>query len=304
VTWQTPPGEGWPQDPGQGGGADQPDRPGLAGRPGQPASFHVAPGWRPEGQPTGPRGRRKLGRIVAFALLFAVGLGGLAVSAVGIAHQLLPRQFTAAQRREITAWEVERRWRALPSSAIFPDRVRYVVPSDVVDATSELALAARRLSIGPQTGCAAALSAATARILTRYGCTAVLRATYVDASGSMVATIAVAVLPGSAAASTALNALDGANSGVGKLIRAMRVPGTPAAGFGQAQRQVSNAVDAGPYLILSTAGFAEGGHRGPVAIDSYLDQEMTAFASGLVSFASRMLGHLPPTPACPGTPGC
>jgi hypothetical protein len=238
-------------------------------------------------------------------VLLAVGLGGLAVSAVGIAHQLLPRQFTAGQRREITAWELERRWRALPSSAIFPDQVSYSVPSTAVNGTKGLALVARRLSIGPQASCAAAVSTAAARILSRYGCTAVLRATYVDASGSMVATVAVAVLPGTVAAQTALRALDGVDpGGAGTQVRAMRVADTPAAGYRQGQRQLSEATDAGPYLILSVAGFAEGGYRGPVAVDSYLNAEMGAFADGLVRTAQHTLGSKPPAPSCPGTPGC
>ena len=48
-----------------------------------------------------------------------------------------------------------------------------------------------------------------ARVLAAYGCTTILRATYADATGSMLVTVGVAVLPSSAAATdaAALNSL-------------------------------------------------------------------------------------------------
>jgi hypothetical protein len=110
------------------------------------------------------------------------GLAGLAISALGIAHNILPRQFTVAQRHQITAWEFERRWRALPAGAMFPDSVSYTILSGDFDSTSGLILQARLLSISPATSCAAAVSGAAAQALSQYGCTAAMRATYVDSS--------------------------------------------------------------------------------------------------------------------------
>jgi hypothetical protein len=239
-----------------------------------------------------------------FALLLAAGLAGLAVSAVGIAHQLLPRQFTVAQRRQIATWELERRWRALPAGAIFPASVSYSVPSADFYSGSGLTLQARLLRVSPETSCAAAVSGQAAVILGRLGCTDAMRATYVDASGSLVATVAVVVLPGSGAERAAAKELTGTHGFSPSLVRALRVAGTPAGEFGQAERQLTQAVGAGPYLILSTAGFADGRRHVRLAADHYLDDEMTSLASGLVDSAERVLGKPLPPIACPGAPGC
>ena len=60
------------------------------------------------------------------------GLGGLAVAGRGIAGQLEPRTFTAAQRQRIMAWEVARRWRQLPAGRIFPANGLFPTNSPVV----------------------------------------------------------------------------------------------------------------------------------------------------------------------------
>jgi hypothetical protein len=121
-----------------------------------------------------------------------------------------------------------------------------------------------------------------------------------------VATVAVAVLPGTAAAKAALAALTGSYGSdmPVTLVRTYRVARSPAADFGPAQRQFSSVMSAGPYLIISTAGFADGRHRVQVAADKYLDREMSSFAGGLTLAAGHILGSRPPTPVCPGAPGC
>lgn len=258
----------------------------------------------PRGRPRRPPGRRR--RAVAFTVLLAIGLCGLAVAAVGIAHQLLPRQFTAVQQREITGWEMARRWRVLSAGKIFPATVAYAVAANYLEATTSLPLRAQLLAISPETSCATALSATAAQVLDQLGCSTVLRATYVDASGSMVATIAVAVLPGTAAARTAITDLGGTArvaAGSGD-VHALAIARSPAAGFADADRQLSSAMSAGPYVIMSTAGFADDRQQQPGASDHYLSNEMTSFAIGLVTSAQKVLGALPRTPVCPGAPGC
>jgi len=258
----------------------------------------------PDRPGAGGRVARRRRRFALFAILLVMALAGLAVAAVGIAHGLLPRQFTATQRRQISDWEMERRWRVLSAGKIFPASVTYTVPATDLNATgSGLTLHAERLAISPVTGCAGALDPAASSVLTRYGCSTVLRATYLDASGSMVATIAVAVLPASTAASSAYTVLPGTAAGAPGPARALPVPGTPAAGFGDAERQLSSGVAAGPYVILSTAGFTDDrGER--VASDPYLSEEMDSLANGLVSSVQNILGRQPPRPVCPGAPGC
>jgi len=245
---------------------------------------------------------RRRRRFAVFSLLLVVSLAGLAVAAVGVARAVLPRQFTAAQRRQISNWEMQRRWRDLPAGTIFPASVSYTVPANVLN-TGSLTLHAQRVAISPAASCAGAFDPAAGSVLARHGCSTVLRATYLDASGSMVATIAVAVLPGSTAASAAYGGLPATGAGSPGPALAYAVPGTAAAGFGDAQRQLSSGVVAGPYLILSTAGFADDrGER--VSLDPYVSGEMDSLANGLVTSVQNSLGKQPPAPVCPGAPGC
>jgi hypothetical protein len=237
-------------------------------------------------------------------VLLAAGLVGLAVSAVGIAHQLLPRHFTVAQQHAIATWEIERRWRAVPADAIFPASVPYYLPASLLNSTHGMALHARLLGISPATSCARAASGLTLRALRANGCSDTLRATYADASDSLVATIAVAVLPGVTAAREAVNQLTGSGARHPSPIRTLAIARTPAANFGAAQRQLSYVTAAQSYVIMATAGFADGRGRVHLAADGYLDNELTSLAYGLVGKAKSVLGGPPAMPACPGAPGC
>jgi hypothetical protein len=249
------------------------------------------------------RGGGRGPRAVAFGLVLAVGLFGLGTAAVGIAHRLLPRRFTVAQQRQIMGWEMERRWRVLPAGKIFPAVVPYTVSAAALAAPASLTLQAERLGISPQESCSAVVTTAAASVLEHSGCSTAFQATYVDSSGSIVATLVVAVLPASSAASTAARALKAATYGAAGPAQTFPVAGTPAAGFGDAQRQLSHVAAAGPYVILSTAGFTDG-RPGLVATDDYVDAEMASLSEGLVSSAQRVLGKPPPLPVCPGAPGC
>jgi hypothetical protein len=238
--------------------------------------------------------------------MLAVGLCGLAVSAAGVATQVLPRRFSIAQEHQIETWEVARRWRALPESAIFPATVPYRVPGPDLYSTTSLALTARRIGVSTPATCADGASPAAARILGRYQCTALLRATYTDSSGSMVATVGVAVLSGSAAASTAEGRLASTAKFDGPQgVRPAAVPGTLASRFDDAQRQLSVNARAGPYLILATVGYANGRPRaGDIGADDYLSAEMSSLAQGLDDAVTGVLGRPAPVPDCPGAPGC
>jgi hypothetical protein len=242
-------------------------------------------------------------RAVACSLLLAIGLVGLGAAAVGIAHRLLPRQFTPAQQRQIIGWEMARRWRVLPAGTIFPASVSYTVPAAALDGSAGLTLHAQRLGISPPESCSSALSAAAASALDRSGCSTVLRATYVDASGSMVATVAVAVLPAGTATGKVVSDLRSAAGGAAELVQTFPVAGTVAAAFDDNERQLPAMAAAGPYVILSTAGFSDG-RLEQVSGDHYVRSEMTSLADGLVSSAKQVLGKQPAEPVCPGAPGC
>jgi hypothetical protein len=249
-------------------------------------------------------GRRQRGwrRGLSVAAL-ALGMAGLAASAAGVAAQLLPRTFTAAQQQRITAWQIGRRWRTLPAGKIFPATVSYQLPGYALDAPAELPLTATRVGIGRQASCAATAEAAAGAVLARHGCAAMLRATYLDSTESLLVTVGVAVMPddsGAAAVASQLSRGPQPRPGV----RPLAFPGTLAARFGSRQRQLSWAVSAGPYLILSTVGYADGMPVEPVATDAYVDQEMSSVADGVADAVGTPLGALPGPPKCPGAPGC
>jgi hypothetical protein len=243
--------------------------------------------------------------MAAFSVLMAIALFGLAISALGIAHQLLPRQFTPAQQGKITAWEQSRRWRALPAGQIFPPKVSYALSATTVEGNQGLNLTATRLGIGSSTGCAQSLPAATAQVIDKFGCAAVLRATYADSTSSLVATIAVVVLPDAGKAQAAASQLKAESPGAKlALVEPLSVAGTEAATFGDEQRQQSDVTSAGPYLIMTVAGYADGRPHVRHSGHPYTDLEMDNFSSGLASSAQRVLNPTLPTPNCPGAPGC
>lgn len=98
-----------------------------------------------------------------------------------------------------------------------------------------------RAGIARPAACARAADPAVAQVLTRAGCVTVLRAAYVDASGTEVVTVGVAVMRNTAAATQASQAVG--SDGIG--VDAYPVPGTAASRFGNAQVGVPAPV-AGP----------------------------------------------------------
>jgi hypothetical protein len=275
----------------------QPDAPGGDNRPPHQATAAGRParaaGWR---------------RGLALAAL-ALGLCGLAAAAAGVANQLLPRQFTPAQQRQIIGWETARRWRQERAGRIFPAAVSYQLLGAAVNSSRGLSLTARRVGIARQASCRVAADHGAARVLDRLGCQALLRATYVDATGSMLTTVGVAVLPSSAAAAEAADDLSAARAGRGSGgpapgVLAVGFPRTLASEFGDRQRQIAAVTSAGPYLIMSAAGFSDGRPWVPIASDRYAAAEMSSFAVGLATAIGSPLAAAPPVPHCPGSPGC
>jgi len=251
-----------------------------------------------------PVGRRRDGwRLGVTLMALVIGLAGLVASATGVAGQVLPRRFSAQQAQKIVAWETGKRWRTMPAGKIFPDSVTYQLPAYDMTAGNQLPLVAERVGIAPQTTCAAGTDPATARVLSAGHCTAVLRATYADETDSLLVTVGVAVMPGSAAAKSAaaqVSHIRQQPSGV----RAAGFPGTLASAFGDQQRQLSLVDSNGPYVFLSAVGYADGRPQVPVSSDPYADEEMTSFADGVSDVVEAALGSSPPPPTCPGAPGC
>ncbi len=283
-----------PENPGEGSIPVQTD-------PVDRRRWHAEPGAAEPAEPP-PAGQSRL-RSGLTVVAVVLGLAGLAASAAGIAVQVLPRRFSAVQQRQIMGWESARRWRASPAARIFPATVRYQLPSFALSGSAGLSLQARRVGIARRANCAAGADPAAAAVLSRHGCAAMLRATYTDATGSLVVTIGVAVMPGTAATAASIRALP-SRHGVRSGVRPLAFGNTLTAGFGSPQRQLSYAVAAGPYLILSVAGYADGRPRVRVSSNAYAQDEMASLSNGVADAVSAPLGALPSPPTCPGAPGC
>jgi len=269
---------------------------------------------QPRREPQGPRRpRRTWGRRAAALSALLLGLAGFAISATGLATQLLPRQFSAAQRQQIVNWEIASRWRQLTAGQIFPASIRYQLSAAVLQDATPLDVDALRIGIAPQSDCGAGVTtSAAAAVLLRDGCEAVLRATYVDATRSYIVTVGVAVLPSDAAAAqasrslsqprlTAAHSTETDTLAAGILV--VRYHGT-AAGVYDYSRQISASFASGPYLVMYAAGYADSRLRVPLASDRYSDAEMTSLAAGIAQSVADTLAAQPPSPHCPGTPGC
>lgn len=243
---------------------------------------------------------------MALIAVLALGLSGLAASAAGIAGQVLPRRFTIGQQQQIMAWETAGRWRALSAGQIFPAAVSYQISAADLESAAGLTMSAHRLGISPQASCTAGADPQAARVLNRYGCRAVLRATYADSTGSLLLTVGVAVLPDSQDARDAAEALAAAPGSGGLLpsVRAAPVAGTAAAHFADRMRQLAWSNSAGSYVILSAAGFADGRPRVTISADAYVALEMDQAADGVNDAVIAELGKAPQVPRCPGAPGC
>jgi hypothetical protein len=244
-----------------------------------------------------PRPGRWRYRVLLAGLIAA--LAGLTISVVAIAVHLLPRTFSSAQQQQIIGWEMGKRWRTWPAGRIFPASIPYQLAAAALDSGTMVRLDARRVGIAAQASCRAATDPAVARVLARHGCQAVLRATYQDSTGTFAVTVGVAVLPGLSQASSSAHQLPR-----GSGVRAVRFGHTLVAGFGDAARQLSSATAAGPYLIMSTVGYADGRHHVRESADPYDKDEMLSVANGISGWISARIGAVPPAPHCPGGPAC
>ena len=273
------------------------------------------PGQLPDPRTGGRHGRRQTGgrhgrRPAVVVAALVIGILGLSLSALQVATGLLPRKFTPAQQQQIMAWEVAGRWRELPAGAIFPATTTYP-PPEVLNDGGALTLTTRRLGIARQASCQQAVDLAAAPALARGSCQALLRATYVDGTGTYLVTVGVAAFPGSTQAAAAQQTLSSpALSHAGDVnalaagVRTASFTGTPAAGFTDARRQLSGSLSAGPYVVLYTIGYADGRPMVPVGVDGYTYAEMSSMGEGLANSIAGKLSAPPPVPHCPGAAGC
>jgi hypothetical protein len=261
----------------------------------------------------GPPRRARRGRRAVALIALMLGVAGLGVSVAGLAVQVLPRQFTPAQQHQIEAWEIASRWQQLTAGQIFPATVSYSLSAAVLQDEVPLSLDAVRIAVAPQSACAQGVtSKAAAAVLSRSGCRAVLRATYVDATRSYILTIGVAVLPTASAARDASLGLSQTKlttrrsrhtSQLTPGVEVVRFRGA-AAGRYDYSRQIAANFSAGPYLVMYAAGYADSRPQVTVSEDSYSEAEMTSLAVGVAQSVAHTLTAAPPVPHCPGAPEC
>lgn len=233
----------------------------------------------------------------------AVGLIGLATSLTGISIGISPRHFTPAEQQKIVSWKIGARWRTWPAGRIFPARIPYELPAASLASTTGLTLIARRVGIMPEASCTGATDAAAAKVLARYGCEAVLRATYADAAGAFVTTVGVAVLPDAKAGAAAHGALAGSGADQPG-VSAVGLPGTLTAWFTNNGRQVSSSIVSGPYLVMYAAGYSDGRPRQTADANQYAGDELLRVSESIAGDIAARIGAQPRPPRCPGSPAC
>ncbi|MCO5988247.1 hypothetical protein NE235_19265 [Actinoallomurus spadix] len=154
-------------------------------------------------------------------------------------------------------------WRDEPADQLFPARIAGK-ENGTTDQQDPKITQWLRLGIAPNTSCANGLTGGLAGFAARQGCKAVVRATYVDPSGSAVATVAVIVLPSNDARMNVIEHMsevktaDEPDLGV----RAFAVPGTPASRWTDDARNGTSACQVFdediPYAVAVTAGATDG----------------------------------------------
>jgi hypothetical protein len=194
--------------------------------------------------------RRRLWLVVA--VVTAVGYLAVGALATGRVYWEFHRKPNAGELYRAATEEVRDRWRTWPAERIFPDSVPYTSEQGGVEQAS-------RVGIAPGTGCALGLDARPASVLSRYGCRALLRATYVDQAQGIVLTVGIAAVPDERAATAAKDALAPPDpTDPADTLHALPFPRTIAARFDDAARQYAAAGQAGPYVVLTVAGQTDG----------------------------------------------
>ncbi|HEY2316535.1 MAG TPA: hypothetical protein VGH96_23235, partial [Streptosporangiaceae bacterium] len=136
------------------------------------------------------RRQRRRGGLVAVVALIVVGLAGVLGGGAALGKELT-RKATKAEQAAALAAEIASRWQRLPAGKIFPETISYL------NAQGDTATAALAV-IAPRTSCQQALEPGAFQKVHTVGCTAMLRATYVDAAGTLAATVGVAVMSSAA----------------------------------------------------------------------------------------------------------
>jgi len=219
------------------------------------------------GRYRGTGGRRRAVWIGVCAAVAVVSLV-IAVSSGAHAHAELTRKPTPAELSAAAAVGLTQRWERLPVGRIFPATVGYSTNLS----TNETA---RRLGISPSDACPASVDGTLTELASRFGCRAGVRASYADELQGAVYTLGVLAFPSPASAASFFTKMP-ESSYPATGLRALALPGTAAARFGDAARQAAKTVLTGPYVVLVVGGYADG--RAAAATGERRDSVFTAAA--------------------------
>lgn len=265
---QPPPQSGW-QPQWQGPGSVPPTPPVTPGpapvavpaQPGpSPFGAYPPPGSLVPGAPVPPSGRGGTARkvfgslLAGFGVLGMLGGGALAAHAYSNSQQDVPNSAYGAVL-----------WRNETADKLFPATVGEP-PNYTYDASDKKIAQWSRMGISQDTSCSKGLSGETKETALKLGCEAVLRATYVDLTGEMVATVAIIVLPkGGTGAQEMGEFLENQSQEdvPDAAVVPFAVPGTLAAKWQENRRNGMGgypygASDSFPYAVAVTTGSVDG----------------------------------------------
>ncbi|MBO2455139.1 hypothetical protein J4573_49195 [Actinomadura barringtoniae] len=204
---------------------------------------------------------RRPRRLLAAALA-ALGLASIIGGGTAIAADIT-RKPTAKERDKAGEKEIATRWRRLNAAEIFPTSFEPGLATQYAAVNGnekDPLLRSQRAGIAAPAPCAEALDPKLAAVALKHGCSQVLRATYVDSSGTMATTLGIAVMPDSRAVDRAEGAFDsalGTNAAKERFgVRVVAFPGTPARNFADANRQdFFEGSNGTPYLFFRSSGW-------------------------------------------------
>ncbi|MEV7342342.1 hypothetical protein [Streptomyces sp. NPDC093544] len=215
---------------------------------GQPETYDDTVRVRPHGGRTRPR-------ALAAAACVVLGLGLIGGAVTG---SWLTGESSAGSDARTEFASAGELWHSVPVDQLFPPTVQGegAGPGGADRIWT-------RVAVAPDTGCANAFDPLLRQALAPVGCLRLLRATYTDATRSLVTTVGLLFTKADATAMTALKTRfqkDGLDRRTDLMPRPYAVEGTVAAGFGDGQRAswtVSVLTDA-PVVVFAVSGFADG----------------------------------------------
>jgi hypothetical protein len=215
---------------------------------------------------------------VSVIALIVLGIAGVGGGGAALALNLT-KKATKADIAAALAHEIATRWQRLPAGKIFPDNVSY-------QSAQGNSSTASRVGIAPAIPCQSALEPVLGRQLRNLGCVTMLRATYLDASGTLAATVGIAVMSSAANASRADAGLTPMEPSAG--LHVVPFAGTMANKLSDADRGTAGADVSGPYIFIYTAGYTDG-MPGKAARPN---PELEALGTGIVARLQTILtGH-------------